>query len=289
MRRQPTNGFSIFLNIVLILFLIFYFLVGFLNYPLITKTFSPLCSLITRFQGPDYLPAWCSKAAMVSEISPNTNQPVNQNENTNLNSNVNTNVNTNTNSDSQMANPASVKCLADGGKLDTYDSLIGQFSLCVFSDNSICDEWAYFRGECNVGQCFKQCQQANSSLEGWYNSCTKELIKLDKCAPSAPAATEPNIIVSAPTSGQQLTSPFKVEGRARVFENQVNIRVKNKSGQVLITEKTLAKAPEAGQWGDFSISIGYQFFTTKEGVVEVYATSAKDGSEQDLVSIPVKF
>ncbi len=49
-----------------------------------------------------------------------------------------------------MANPASVKCEEDGGKLEIItNSDGGQFGMCVFDDYA-CEEWAYFRGECDI-------------------------------------------------------------------------------------------------------------------------------------------
>jgi putative hemolysin len=51
-----------------------------------------------------------------------------------------------------MANPASVFCEEQGGKLDMrQDASGGVAGVCVFPDGSECDEWAYFRGECQPG------------------------------------------------------------------------------------------------------------------------------------------
>ena len=48
-----------------------------------------------------------------------------------------------------IANPASVYCEKQGGKLEMrQDDSGGTFGMCVFSDGSTCEEWAYFRGEC---------------------------------------------------------------------------------------------------------------------------------------------
>jgi putative hemolysin len=53
-------------------------------------------------------------------------------------------------SNSQLANPASVFCGEHRGKLEIKtDSTGGQYGICIFSDGSSCEEWAYFRGECN--------------------------------------------------------------------------------------------------------------------------------------------
>ena len=51
-----------------------------------------------------------------------------------------------------MANPASVYCVNQGGKLEIKkDAAGGEYGVCVFPDGSTCDEWAYFRGECQPG------------------------------------------------------------------------------------------------------------------------------------------
>lgn len=98
-----------------------------------------------------------------------------------------------------------------------------------------------------------------------------------------------NIVLDSPLSGEEVSSPMLVSGKARVFENTINIRVKNTQGNVLIEELATAHASDAGQFGDFSVNIEFSFGSTKEGTLEVYSISAKDGSEQDLVSIPITF
>lgn len=98
-----------------------------------------------------------------------------------------------------------------------------------------------------------------------------------------------NIRVTSPKPNDKLTSPFVVVGEARVFENVMNVRVTNTKGDAFINETAYAKAPDVGQFGPFSINLSYKFKNTKEGFVEVYSKSAKDGSEQDLIRIPVIF
>ena len=48
--------------------------------------------------------------------------------------------------DTGIANPASVYCEEQGGTLDL------ESGMCTFSDGSQCEEWAFFRGECQPGQ-----------------------------------------------------------------------------------------------------------------------------------------
>ncbi|MBN1168427.1 DUF333 domain-containing protein [Candidatus Woesebacteria bacterium] len=49
-----------------------------------------------------------------------------------------------------MANPASVYCEENGGELEIITESDGsQFGMCNLKDYS-CEEWAYFRGECDI-------------------------------------------------------------------------------------------------------------------------------------------
>jgi len=51
-----------------------------------------------------------------------------------------------------LPNPASVFCEEQGGQLDIRtDASGGQAGFCRFADGSECDEWAFFRGECQPG------------------------------------------------------------------------------------------------------------------------------------------
>ena len=52
---------------------------------------------------------------------------------------------------SQIANPASVHCLENNGQLEMRTNEYGQYGVCIFSDGSECEEWAFFRNECSQG------------------------------------------------------------------------------------------------------------------------------------------
>lgn len=48
-----------------------------------------------------------------------------------------------------LANPASVHCKEQGGNLEMrQDDNGGTFAVCVFADGSECEEWTFFRGDC---------------------------------------------------------------------------------------------------------------------------------------------
>jgi len=52
-----------------------------------------------------------------------------------------------------IANPASVYCGENGGTLQIETSEDwGQYWICMFEDGSYCEEWSYFRGECQAGE-----------------------------------------------------------------------------------------------------------------------------------------
>ena len=50
-----------------------------------------------------------------------------------------------------MANPASVYCEENGGTLiPAEDEEWNQFAFCQIDEDTICEEWEYYRGECPV-------------------------------------------------------------------------------------------------------------------------------------------
>jgi len=64
-----------------------------------------------------------------------------------------------------MPNPASAFCEENSGKLEIVtDAEGGQFGMCVFEDGSSCEEWAFFRGECQVGGIYPVSELAE---DGW--------------------------------------------------------------------------------------------------------------------------
>jgi putative hemolysin len=50
-----------------------------------------------------------------------------------------------------MANPASVYCEENKGKVEIRDEAGGQVGYCVFEDTSECEEFAFMNGECKPG------------------------------------------------------------------------------------------------------------------------------------------
>lgn len=100
---------------------------------------------------------------------------------------------------------------------------------------------------------------------------------------------EPAIWVRQPSPGQRVASPLLISGSAMVFEGTVCVRLLDGSDDVLINGFTNVTHGSPGQEslrGDFSISLDFTA-SKSNGKLEVFWESAKDGSEQDKVIVPV--
>lgn len=98
-----------------------------------------------------------------------------------------------------------------------------------------------------------------------------------------------NIVVTEPLLNQHIRSPFTIAGEARVFESQLHYRLRDGDGKILVEDRMMANAKDAGQFGPFSVSVFFSKPKASHGIVEVFDYSAKDGSEIDKVIIPVFF
>jgi putative hemolysin len=68
--------------------------------------------------------------------------------------------------DSQIANPASEYCAEQGGTLAIRDDAGGgQVGFCQFDDGTECEEWSYFRGECQPGEFSSSTEIANPASQ----------------------------------------------------------------------------------------------------------------------------
>jgi putative hemolysin len=52
----------------------------------------------------------------------------------------------------EVANPASTFCIENEGTLNIRNTDKGEYGVCVFKDNSECEEWMFYRGECLKGE-----------------------------------------------------------------------------------------------------------------------------------------
>ena len=99
----------------------------------------------------------------------------------------------------------------------------------------------------------------------------------------------PNIVVFAPRAGDEIDLPVIIEGEARVFENQLNVRIKDEDGTTLTERGVTAQSEDVGLYGPFEIHLSYPEPKGNKGTIETFDYSAKDGSEIDKAVIPVLF
>lgn len=107
-------------------------------------------------------------------------------------------------------------------------------------------------------------------------------------SPSPPPVTSSRgaITLKAPLTNATLTSPVTISGDASVFEANVQWRISDTSGRVLAEGFTTASLGAPGR-GDFSVTATYTVTRATVGFVEVFSRSAKDGSVDEIVRIPV--
>jgi hypothetical protein len=107
---------------------------------------------------------------------------------------------------------------------------------------------------------------------------------------NSPVQSSGNITVSMPVAGQAVERVFTLSGQARVFENVVSLRIRNKkTGKVYVQSTTMADANDVGQFGAYTyiVRLPDDVKNGEELEVMVFQNSAKDGSEIDVVRIPV--
>jgi len=102
------------------------------------------------------------------------------------------------------------------------------------------------------------------------------------------ATSNVNIKVTSPAPYGEVSSPIQIRGEARVFENIVNFSLKDASGAEITTGSAYANSPDVGLFGSFEEDL-YFSTSAKEGTLEVFWYSPKDGSEIDKIIIPLRF
>jgi len=83
------------------------------------------------------------------------------------------------------------------------------------------------------------------------------------------------------------TCDIQLSGAARVFEANVVWRVKDSAGKVIANGHFLTSLGSSPIWGTFDTDVQVPARFTGNVTLEVYEASAKDGSEQGLVAVPL--
>jgi len=96
-----------------------------------------------------------------------------------------------------------------------------------------------------------------------------------------------SIKIAKPRPRQYISSPLVVLGEANVFEATYNYRLKDASNNILA--EGFGMTAGAFEMNPFREELSFLNPGSGEGLLEVFEISAKDGSEQHKISIPVFF
>ena len=108
-------------------------------------------------------------------------------------------------------------------------------------------------------------------------------------APSSTPITSAKgfITVARPLAATRIASPLVISGDASVFEAALQWRIVDGGGKVYAQGNTTASAGAPAR-GTFSVNVAYTGpATDTSGFVEVWETSPRDGTIDDIVRVPV--
>jgi hypothetical protein len=106
--------------------------------------------------------------------------------------------------------------------------------------------------------------------------------------PAATQTAQPAITVDEPQPGDEVTVPLTVKGRASVFEGTVIVAVEKADGTGTFCKTFTTASEGAPGVGSFEAQIAFPPPSeATDARVLVYSESPKDGSVQNLVTVPV--
>lgn len=117
------------------------------------------------------------------------------------------------------------------------------------------------------------------SLEGTRDPSTR-VVDL-----SSATRREQNLLVVSPEPKSTVTSPLIVTGFGRTFEQTLFWRIKDSSGAVVATGFSMTQAADIGQFGPFSFEVFLPALASQDFTLQVFESSAKDGSDQSVVTV----
>lgn len=103
----------------------------------------------------------------------------------------------------------------------------------------------------------------------------------------APYDEDPPVVLLEPVPGSAVGAPVLVRGTANVFEAQVGLRVRDAGGNVILQTWTTATCG-TGCRGTFAKTLALPDSVLGEIVIEAFAPSGEDGSDQHLVATRVR-
>lgn len=97
----------------------------------------------------------------------------------------------------------------------------------------------------------------------------------------------PLILVEAPGPGETVRSPLRVTGSANTFEAMFMVRLSTAGGRVLYEQPAMATSG-SGTRGTFDLTIAFDVAEPVDGTLRLWEYSARDGSEINVVEIPLR-
>jgi len=102
----------------------------------------------------------------------------------------------------------------------------------------------------------------------------------------APKAENDAFRVYTPGPDEELANEFTVEGEARVFEAAFSWSLED--GHFVLAEGEALAEEGAPEWGKFTIDVKFDHAVQTNMVLVLYVKSAKDGSAEHTLAIPLK-
>jgi hypothetical protein len=100
-------------------------------------------------------------------------------------------------------------------------------------------------------------------------------------------ALTPAILVEDPLPGDHLASPFHVKGTANTFEATFMVSLTDSTGTKRYERNAMATSG-SGTRGTFDVQVAFSGAASGPGTLRLWESSAKDGSEINVVEIPVE-
>jgi germination protein M len=97
----------------------------------------------------------------------------------------------------------------------------------------------------------------------------------------------PAILVESPTLGSAVGSPMRITGTANVFEAVFRVNIVNWDG-LIIADQVVMASSGTGTRGTFDVTVPFSVDKAGLGALIIFAESPKDGSQIDVVEIPLQ-
>jgi germination protein M len=97
----------------------------------------------------------------------------------------------------------------------------------------------------------------------------------------------PAILVESPTLGSTVSSPVRITGTANVFEAVFRINIVDWDGLIIADEVVMASSG-TGTRGTFDVTVPFTLTKAGPGSLIVFSDSPKDGSQINIVEIPIE-